>query len=172
VSVPDMPSPEAVSVSPDGRWIAYAARDAGSTALFTRPIDVVIAQRLAGTEGAAGAHFWSPDSRTIAFFSGGKLKKVDAAGGPPQIVCETADMQGGSWNTEGMIVFASSRGLHRVLATGGDPVALDVSGQSQGEKVQEGRVGISAPSFLGSGRSRPGAATIHAGAGTGRNCIS
>src|SRR5262249_47996175 len=34
VTVPEMPAPEAVSVSPDGHWIAYAARAGTCTALF------------------------------------------------------------------------------------------------------------------------------------------
>ena len=40
INVPDMPALEAVSISPDGRWIAYSARDAASTAVFVRPIGV------------------------------------------------------------------------------------------------------------------------------------
>ena len=48
--------------------------------VFVRPLDTDVATKLAGTEGA-GRLFWSPDSRWIAFFADGKLKKVDAAGG-------------------------------------------------------------------------------------------
>jgi serine/threonine protein kinase len=65
-------------VSPDGRWIAMTGRDASNptVALFVRPIGSVTAQRLAGTEGVAISHqFWSADSRSVAFFADGKLKK-------------------------------------------------------------------------------------------------
>jgi Tol biopolymer transport system component len=89
-------------------------------------------QKLAGTEGA-GRLFWSPDSKWIGFFAGGKLKKVEAAGGPPQSICETADIMGGTWNTDGTILFASSKGLQRVLAAGGQPSPVAATGDSPRE---------------------------------------
>jgi Tol biopolymer transport system component/predicted Ser/Thr protein kinase len=124
VNLPDMPVAEAVSVSPDGRWIAYSGRDSSSTAVFARPIDSEASTKLVGTEGA-GRLFWSADSKWIAFFAGGKLKKVDANGGAPQIICDTPDLLGGTWNADNLILFASSKGLQRVMAAGGDssPVA-------------------------------------------------
>jgi Tol biopolymer transport system component len=67
---------------------------------------------------------WSPDSRSIAFFAGGKLKKVQASGGPPQNICDTPDMRGGTWNASDVILFASSKGLQRVKAVGGEPVPV------------------------------------------------
>ncbi len=122
-----MPVPEAAAISPDGRVVAYSARDAATTFLFVRPIDTDQPLKLPGTEGA-GNLFWSPDSRSIAFFAGGKLKKVQASGGPPQNICDTPDMRGGTWNASDVILFASSKGLQRVKAVGGEPVA---SGDSE-----------------------------------------
>jgi Tol biopolymer transport system component len=129
IDVPDMPVPEATAVSPDGRLVAYAARDTGATALFVRPINSIVPQKLAGTEGA-GRLFWSPNSKSIAFFAGGQLKRVDAGGGATQNICETADLMGGTWNAEDVIVFASSKGLQRVLAVGGVPSAITPGGAS------------------------------------------
>ena len=123
ITIPDMPEPDAVSISPDGRWIAYSARDNASTSVFARPIDSETATKLLGSEGA-GPLFWSPDSHWIAFFAGGKLKKVEPTGGAPQIISDSADFLGGSWNTENTILFASSKGLQRVSAAGGDPVLI------------------------------------------------
>jgi Tol biopolymer transport system component len=123
IPTPDMPVPEAAAISPDGHAVAYSARDAGSTFLFVRPIDTDTALKLPGTDGA-GNLFWSPDSRSIAFFAGGRLKKVQASGGPPQNICDTPDMQGGTWNAQDIIVFASSKGLQRVTAVGGEPMQL------------------------------------------------
>jgi len=77
IDVPDMPVAEAVSISPDGRLVAYSASDGGSTAVFVRPLNTDVGTKLPGTEGA-GRLFWSPDSRWIAFFAGGRLKKVEA----------------------------------------------------------------------------------------------
>src|SRR5205823_11252697 len=158
ITVPDMPVAEAVSIAPDGRQVAYSANDGGSTALFVRPINVEVPQKLAGTEGAGGL-YWSPDSKWIAFFSGGKLKKVEAQGGPPQNICETPDSMGGTWNADGVILFASSKGLQRVLAAGGEPSPVATAGDSQRE-----------PYFLPDGRhylylsGKESAAAIYAGA--------
>jgi eukaryotic-like serine/threonine-protein kinase len=132
IPVPEMPVAEAVSISPDGKSIAYSARDGSATAVLVRPIDKEVPQKLSGTEGA-GRLFWSPDSRWIAFFAGGKLKKVEAAGGPPQNICETPDLAGGTWNANGDILFASSKGLQRVLAAGGEPATVAAAGDGRQE---------------------------------------
>lgn len=134
ISVPDMPVSEAVSISPNGRTIAYSARDSSSTFVFTRPINSEASTKIAGTEGA-GRLFWSPDNKSIAFFAGGKLKRVEAAGGAPQNICETPDLAGGTWNADNVILFASSKGLQRVVATGGEPMAVTAPGGAK--KMQE-----------------------------------
>ena len=144
VDVPDMPVAEAISISPDGRLLAYSASDGGATALFVRPLNREAGQKLPGTEGA-GRLFWSPDSRWIAFFAGGRLKKVEAIGGPPQNICETADLRGGTWNADDLIVFASSKGLQRVLAAGGQPSAIELSDEIAKQAPRE-------PYFLPDGK--------------------
>ena len=144
VDVPDMPVAEAVSISPDGRLIAYSASDGGSTALFLRPLNTDAGTKLPGTEGA-GRMFWSPDSRWIGFFADGTLKKVEAAGGPPQNICETPDLLGGTWNADGLILFASSKGFHRVLAAGGQPTPIELAPELSKQSPRE-------PYFLPDGR--------------------
>jgi Tol biopolymer transport system component/predicted Ser/Thr protein kinase len=134
IGVPDMPTAEAVSISPDGRLVAYSARDGASTSIFVRPVAVEVPQKLPGTEGA-GRLFWAPDNRTIAFFAGGKLRRIEADGGRPQNICETPDMLGGSWNEQNTIIFASSQGLMRVLATGGQPAPLPKMQEKRTEPV-------------------------------------
>jgi hypothetical protein len=76
----------------------------------------------------------APDSRFIGFFAGGKLKKIDTAGGPPAIICDAPSGRGGTWNADGVIVFnpaAMGSGFDRVSAAGGAPVPLnlDVDGR-------------------------------------------
>ncbi|HEX7425076.1 MAG TPA: hypothetical protein VF311_14490, partial [Terriglobales bacterium] len=68
--------------------------------------------------------FWSPDSRSIGFFSGTKVKKIEASGGPAQTLCEAAgnNERGGSWGPDGTILFgygSSISPLSRVPAAGG-----------------------------------------------------
>jgi eukaryotic-like serine/threonine-protein kinase len=136
VTVPDMPVLEAVSISPDGRWVAFSARDASSSALYVRPIGLETAQKLVGTEGA-GRLFWSPDSRWIGFFANGTLKKIEATGGPAQNICETPDLLGGTWNANDVIVFGSSKGLHRVQAAGGVPSPIESAGEGTPQNRRE-----------------------------------
>src|SRR5262245_27246810 len=100
-------NPTNFSLSPDGRAVAFVARQANtgeSWFLFVRPIGAVTPQRLAGTENAAQP-FWSADSRSIGFVSGGKLKKVEASGGPPAEICDATGFSGGTWNRDGSILF-------------------------------------------------------------------
>jgi eukaryotic-like serine/threonine-protein kinase len=110
-----------ISVSPDGRRLAFVATTAGGgNLLWVRSLDALSAQALAGTEGAIYP-FWSPDSRSLGFFAQGKLKKIDAAGGPALPLCDAPAGRGGTWNRDGVIVFSPdiSGPLHRVSASGG-----------------------------------------------------
>jgi eukaryotic-like serine/threonine-protein kinase len=122
-------------ISPDGMRLAFTARDDKSRImLYVRPLNALTAQALTGTEEAMYP-FWSPDSRQVGFFAGGKMKKIDASGGPPQTLCDAPSGRGGAWSQEGVIVFAptTTQGLMRVSANGGatEPAAnLDAS---QGE---------------------------------------
>jgi Tol biopolymer transport system component len=114
------PAPHFV-VSPDGRRLAYViVTGAGRPQLWVRGMDVVSGQPLPGTEDASFP-FWSPDSRFVAFFAQGKLKRIDASGGALQTVCEAPAGEGGTWNRTGEIVLApdNTGGLYRVAASGG-----------------------------------------------------
>src|SRR5215472_5767446 len=94
-------------LSPDGTRLAFTARDEkGKVLLYVRALTSVSAQPLAGTEDASYP-FWAPDNHQIGFFLPGKLMKIDANGGSPQTVCETAagSGRGGTWSRDGIIVF-------------------------------------------------------------------
>src|SRR5713101_1422062 len=111
-------------ISPDGTRLVFSARSPdGRQQLWLRPLRSDSAQPLAGTEGATHP-FWSADSRSVAFFAEGKLKKIDAGGGPEQVLCDAPDGRGGSWNREGTILFAATFNgpMYRVYAGGGTPV--------------------------------------------------
>jgi Tol biopolymer transport system component len=124
-----------LAVSPDGRSIAIVAMGAdGKSQLWVRSLDTLVAQSLAGTEGAFQP-FWSPDSRFIGFFADGKLKKIEVSGGPPITLCDAPDPRGGTWNRDGVIVFGPtpSSALQRVSAAGGLPAGATTL--AQGETV-------------------------------------
>ncbi len=113
-------------VSPDGHYLAFVATDSvGNNQLFVRALSSISALPLPGTENATYP-FWSYDSRSMAFFAGGKLKRVDVAGGPVTTICDATQGRGGSWNHAGVIIFApASEGpIHRVAAAGGASIAI------------------------------------------------
>jgi Tol biopolymer transport system component len=124
-----------VAISPDGRNIVFVANKDGLYQLWIRPISAVNATPIAGTEGAAFP-FWSPDSRSVAFFSGNKLKKIQVDGGPAVVLCDALSGRGGSWNRDNVIIFTPSTGsggLQRVPAAGGVPSELTTVDPSGGE---------------------------------------
>ena len=123
---PARPGPAAVS--PDGRSIAYTAVDAdGEVLLYLRRLDAARARAVPDTQNAAYP-FWSPDSRWLGFFNrvDGTLKKIDTKGGSPITLCKAPNGKGGTWNEDGVIIFApdASGPLSRVSSTGGDPEVL------------------------------------------------
>jgi len=112
-------------ISPDGRYIVFSAYGSGGAQLYLRSLDSTSPQALAGTEGATFP-FWSPDSRSIAFFTDDKLKRIEVSGGTPVTICGSTLGRGGSWNQDGTIVAALSynTGVSRVPASGGAPTPV------------------------------------------------
>jgi len=122
-----------LAVSPDGHRVAFVARSAdGRYFLWIRSLDTIAAHELEGTDGASSP-FWSPDSRFLGFFAGGKLKKIEVSGGPPTTLCDAPDDRGGTWSRDGLIVFAptAKSALQKVSATGGVPTAATVLGPGE-----------------------------------------
>ncbi len=111
-----------LALSPTGARLAYVARRGAGTQIFVRPLDQLEAAPLPGTEGALGP-FFSSDGEWIAFFAGGRLKKVSARGGEVTTLCDAPGSPGGgSWGADETILFAAAgAGLLRVPATGGTP---------------------------------------------------
>lgn len=136
-------------VSPNGEYLAFAAAAVGQqgSTLWVRPLQSLAAQTLPGTEGAS-TPFWSPDSRSIAFWAQGKLKKVEVSGGPPQTLCDAGFLVGGAWGPDGAIVFASfpTGPLRRVPAAGGEAKPATTLDASRQETLH------SRPAFLPDGR--------------------
>jgi eukaryotic-like serine/threonine-protein kinase len=141
-------SDSAPAISPDGRRLAFVARDSsGKSLLWIRSLDSLAAQALDGTEEAREP-FWSPDSRFIGFFSQAKVKKVDASGGPPQTLGYAGNAYGGTWSQNGIIAVGtgSNRAIETLSSAGGQPkpvLALDSARQERGQMF---------PHFLPDGR--------------------
>ena len=119
-------------LSHDGsQMIVPAIGDDGVRRLWLRRLNSAAPTLLPRTEGAF-LPFWSPDDRSIGFFSEGKLMRLDLPGSPPQPLCDAPTGVGGTWGKNGVIVFAPAADmpLHRVAATGGAAAAVTTLDQA------------------------------------------
>lgn len=113
------PTRLAFAISPDGRTLVFSALEKNRRALYVRPLDRATAALIPGTEGALNP-FFSPDGAWVGYLSGGQLRKVSLAGGPPVLVAAAPPMFGASWGDDDRIVFArGAGGLLEVPAAGG-----------------------------------------------------
>jgi Tol biopolymer transport system component len=110
-----------IALSPDGTRAVFGA----GGKLWVQSLATGVVAALAGTEGGRSP-FWSPEGRSIAFFSDGKLKILESSGGPVQTVCDAANPRGGTWGKNGVIVFTPDiqSPLVRVAASGGVPTPI------------------------------------------------
>jgi Tol biopolymer transport system component len=123
-----------VTVSPDGTAIAFVASSAKDDLIWIRPLASGEAKPLAGTDDALDP-FWSADSKRIGFFSNGKLKTIEIAGGLPEVIADAPSPRGGSWSEGDTIVFTPVGGgtISRVSAHGGPVTPLTKLDLSRGE---------------------------------------
>jgi len=136
ISSPENATPY-LSVSPDGSKLAF---NAGGR-LWVHFLE---SGEWRDLTAAVGVPFWSPDSRFIGYSSQGKLKKIEATGGPPQTVAGSPAT--GAWNQDGLIVLCAGAPLSRVPASGGVPVPVTALDPARQETHHFG------PSFLPDGR--------------------
>ena len=149
---PGSPNAAQAVPSPDGRQLAFIRRDgsSGIQSIWVRALNSTSAQRLDKTDGA-NFPFWSPDSKSIGFFADEKLERVAASGGPVRTICDVPRSSilvagdGGTWNREGVIVFANPGSpLMRVSASGGVPTEVT--------SLEKDELRHSWPQFLPDGR--------------------
>jgi len=110
-----------VSLSPDGETLAFVGGARGDLpCIWVRHLSSLVAQPLHGTVNAAYL-FWSPDGKHIGYFSGGKLRRIPAAGGTITPLADAENGRGGTWSNDGTIVYTPDRfgPLMRVAASGG-----------------------------------------------------
>jgi hypothetical protein len=128
--------------SPDGPKLAFIGVDAGGVArLWIRPLDALMAQPLAGTDGVTMAA-WSPDSRFLAFA---------AVGGFERSIYPAGLQEPHSWSPDGRLIayhtlIASSGGMAQNLWT------LPVSGGDKPSVFMETPFGELHPRFSPDGR--------------------
>src|SRR5262245_14259546 len=133
-------------VSPDGRWIAGTRTIGNNGGVYLLEMGSVTPKIVIPGQ-VAFSLFWSPDSRSFAFFDDGKLKVTDTTGAPPQTLSDAPfPAGGGTWSKQGVIVFASGGLLHRVSAAGGQSTPITTLDASLQETEHL------APNFLPDGR--------------------
>ena len=95
-----------------------------------------------------GPNYLVMELKSIGFFASGQLKRIDVSGGVPVTLCEVTSGRGGTWNTDGVIVFNGYNDgpLLRISASGGKPAALTTIDEEQGENSHR------FPQFLPDGR--------------------
>ncbi|MCL4819651.1 MAG: serine/threonine-protein kinase [Vicinamibacteria bacterium] len=128
----------APQLSPDGRSLAWVARDAtGRTRLWTRDLGTSSPRAIEGTEGAAAppGPVWSPDGSQIAFVAAGQLRRVAATGGAVSLIV-AEEPPAAVWLKDGdLLLGVTGQGLARVAASGGS--LRRVEGFSDDEELRK-----------------------------------
>jgi dipeptidyl aminopeptidase/acylaminoacyl peptidase len=148
IARPEGESSPVVAISPDGRRLAFiATRADGTPQMWVRSLATQEARPLEGAKSVTGLPFWSADSRYLLFSADGKLRKIDAAGGPAQPLADVQTIAiGGSASKDDKVLYSDvGVGIFEVPSAGGTPHEL-ISGA-----VVQNRGGFVTPSLLPSG---------------------
>ena len=129
----DITRPEGVTnfgsaaVSPDGTTIAFRGIEGGVGYLYLRSLDAQ-EPTVIDNVGRVNGLFWSPDGTRVGFMQDGAVKVVQLdRGGEPQTLCRLPEGGGastGTWSQNGTILFGSGYQIHRVSASGGEPIQI------------------------------------------------
>jgi serine/threonine-protein kinase len=107
----------AAVLSPDATVLAFVAQKSagGNSQLYIRRLEQLQATALPGTDGARNP-FFAPDGQSIAFFAGGKLKKISVAGGDAVTISDALNgLGGGTWTSDGTITFSPNASIRDEL---------------------------------------------------------
>jgi hypothetical protein len=128
----------AVTLSPDGRSLAFIAPDRGENRLWVHSFEDAQSRVVAPSDPVRFSPLWSPDSQSLAFLSSGRIKKVALAGGAVQTIAELKTYAGGCWLSDDVVIIATNNGFVRIPASGGVPVQLTQIDAARGENFHAG----------------------------------
>ena len=118
-------------LSPDGRLIVFGTMVQGRNRFWIRALDSTDGHPLMSTT-ANETPFWSPDSRTLAFFADGKLKRIPVDGGEPETLADAPQPHGGDW-IGNRLLFAARTGIFTVAPDGTQLTAVTTLDQAAGD---------------------------------------
>jgi len=139
-----------IALSRDGRRIAFITTDQSGTHLMVRALDSDVTQTIGSAEGALNYPVWSPDGRSIAYFTRDSLNTVDLATGQMTRLAKTLSItRGAAWGREGLILVSGLVNRY--------PFAIYAIPQAGGEAKQvtftePGNGGHVYPQFLPDGK--------------------
>ena len=137
-----------VSVSPDGRRIAFVAMTGNKPGIWVRNLGDSTPRKLADVSGAS-TPFWAPDSKRLGFLDRGAIKIIDGTGGPSVTLGNISPNEPGmgSWNRDDVILVSLvNTPVYRIPAQGGSPSPVTQLDRARNE------TGHMAPWFLPDGR--------------------
>ena len=122
-----------LAISPDGLQLAYVA----DNRLFVRTLAEPEAHAIPGSEVrlALTSPVFSPDGRSLAFYTENAIKRIAVTGGAPFTVCPSDSPFGISWDETGILFAPAGKpGVFRCSPNGGTPEQL--AAVSDGEQAQ------------------------------------
>jgi eukaryotic-like serine/threonine-protein kinase len=124
----------ALAWAPDGRTLVFVGRRAGLQQLYVRRLDAAEARPLPDTDGALAPAI-SPDGQWVAFWTGGRIRKVRLEGGAAvDVAAGLSNPPGGlAWDEAGRLYLGAAYigGGIRVIEPGGAPADATKPGESE-----------------------------------------
>lgn len=146
------------ALSPDGRTLVFQGTSPeGKRQLWRQVVDASAKpEPIAGTEGAGASAFpfFSPDGKSVVFYSRQKLWQIDLAGGVAKELADAASSWGGAWRGDAIVVSSGKVGGPLDLIQGGRVSAASPSGNLVGPQFIDDR------RFLYFSRDNRGTGTI------------
>jgi hypothetical protein len=122
-------------ISPDGQWVALAARaHDGKWGIAIRELTTGATSFLPQSQAFRGL-CWSHDSKEILVQEGNRLLALDVASGTVrEVTVVVGSLFGATWNADDVVLFGiDGKGIHRVSALGGSAEELIHPDPSRGE---------------------------------------
>jgi Tol biopolymer transport system component len=130
-----------LAISPDGRQLVYCTMKG----LYLRSVDELTAELIPGTEGSTQKPFFSPDGKSIGYWSrsDNQLKKIAISGGTPVPLTSDPSVGPLDWSLDNTIIYAYGHGIYRISPDRGN----------SGMLIEEKECLISSPQMLPDGKS-------------------